>query len=124
MKSLRLAFKLVVRDWRSGELTILATALFIAVAAATAVSMLGDRLNRTITLQAAEFLGADLSVNGHQPPPSEWRVRAEQLGLQSAQTAEFSSVLVEHEELLLVGVKAVPEAYPLRGALKTMVTGG
>jgi putative ABC transport system permease protein len=114
-----LALKLLARDWRSGELTLLVMALFIAVTAATAVSLLGDRLERTMTRQAAEFLGADLSVNGHQVPPTQWQQQAHDLGLQSAVTAEFSSMLVENEALLLVGVKAIPEGYPLRGALKT-----
>lgn len=115
---LRLALKLILRDWRGGELTILAAALFIAVAATTVVTLLGDRLNRTMRLQAAEFLGADLSVNGHRPPPPDWSAEAVRLGLKAAATAEFSSVLVENEELLLVGVKAVPAGYPLRGALR------
>lgn len=115
----RLAFKLAARDWRSGELTILVAALFVAVAASTAVSLLGDRLNRTMSLQAAEFLGADLSVGGHEPPSSEWTAEAAALGLQSSATSEFSSVLIENEELLLVGVKAVAEGYPLRGVVKT-----
>ncbi len=118
-KLTRLALKLLFRDWRSGELTILAAALFIAVTAMTTVTLLGDRLNRTMTLQAAAFLGADLSVSGHLPPPAEWSAEAVRLGLQAVETVEFSSVLVENEELLLVGVKAVPAGYPLRGALTT-----
>jgi putative ABC transport system permease protein len=116
---LKLAFKLVIRDGRSGELTILLSALFIAVAASTAVSLLGDRLTRTMALQAAEFLGADLSVSGHHPPPPEWNAEAEKLGLKTSATSEFSSVLIEGEELLLVGVKAVAEGYPLHGAVRT-----
>jgi putative ABC transport system permease protein len=117
----KLAFKLVVRDWRSGELTILMAALIIAVAASTAVSLLGDRLTRTMNLQAAEFLGGDLSVGGHEAPSPAWNTEAAAQGLQSSRTTEFSSVLIENDELLLVGVKAVAEGYPLRGALKTTV---
>lgn len=120
-KIFKLAFKLVARDWRSGELGILAAALFVAVAASTAVSLLGDRLNRTMSLQAAEFLGADLSVGGHETPSPEWYLEARRRGLATSSTAEFSSVLIENEELLLVGVKAVSAGYPLRGAVKTTV---
>ncbi len=115
----KLAFKLVARDWRSGELTILAAALIVAVGASTAVSLLGDRLNRTMSLQAAEFLGGDLAVSGHGPPPPEWEAQAAGMGLRRSRTAEFSSVLVENGELLLVGIKAVAAGYPLRGAVKT-----
>ncbi len=115
----KIAFKLLARDWRSGELAILSAALFIAVAATTAVSLLGDRLSRTMSLQAAEFLGADLSVGSHEPPSPDWAVQAAALGLRASRTSEFSSVLVENDELLLAGIKAVAEGYPLRGAVKT-----
>lgn len=120
--NLSLAFKLVRRDWRSGELSILVAALIIAVAGATAVSLLGHRLTRTMTHQAAEFLAADLVVSGHRPATEEWRQKAVELGLEAARTVEFASVLVEGDEMLLCGVKAVSAGYPLRGALR--VSGG
>ncbi|BBL75697.1 ABC transporter permease [Methylomagnum ishizawai] len=117
--SFKLAFKLVGRDFRSGELTLLLAALVVAVAASTAVSLLGDRLNRTMALQAAEFLGADLSVASHGPPDPAWTVEAGRLGLAHSATAEFPSVLMENGEILLAGVKSVAVGYPLRGAVKT-----
>ena len=118
-RHLALALKLVRRDWQGGELLILLTALLIAVSATTAILMLGDRLHRSLQLQAAEFIGADLAVAGHTPPPSNWTTEAASLGLEAAQTTEFSTVLVEHGELLLVSVKAVSSHYPLRGRLST-----
>lgn len=118
-RNFKLALKLVLRDWRSGELTILMAALLIAVASSTAVSLLGDRLTRTMSLQAAEFLAADLVIAGHQDPPPIWRQQASAQELRVSGTAEFSSVLIENDELLLVGVKAVEEGYPLRGVLRT-----
>lgn len=114
-----LAGKLLLRDWRSGELGILLAALIVAVAASTTVGLLSERLNRTLSLQAAEFLGADLSVSGHATPAPEWDTEAAARTLRSSHTAEFASVLIENDELLLVGVKAVAAGYPLRGALKT-----
>jgi putative ABC transport system permease protein len=117
-KNLALALRLVRRDWRSGELSILVTALIIAVTGATAVSLLGHRLTRTMTNQAAEFLAADLVVSGHRPAPDEWRDKARELTLKTARTVEFPSVLVENEEILLTGVKAVSPGYPLRGVLR------
>jgi len=118
-KNFKLALRLVARDWHSGELTILVVALLIAVASSTAVSLLGDRLTRTMNLQAAEFLAADLVIAGHQEPPAAWRQQAFAQGLRAAGTTEFSSVLIETDELLLVGVKAVEEGYPLHGSLRT-----
>ncbi|WP_045226537.1 ABC transporter permease [Methyloterricola oryzae] len=117
-----LALRLVRRDWHSGELLVLMLALLIAVASATAVSLLGHRLTRTMTLQAAEFLAADLSVRDHDPLPADWDEEARTLGLRHARTVEFSSVLVENEDMLLCGIKAVSPGYPLRGALRSTLT--
>ncbi|QSA97627.1 ABC transporter permease [Methylococcus sp. EFPC2] len=117
--TLALAWKLLRRDWRSGELSLLLTALIIAVAGVTAVSLLGHRMNRTMTAQAAEFMAADLLVRARELPPADWFARAESLRLRHARLVEFPSVLVEGDEILLCGIKAAGPGYPLRGALKT-----
>jgi len=119
MSRFNLALRLLWRDSRSGELTILILALIIAVTSSTTIALFSDRLQRTMTNQTAEFLAADLVISSPTPVPSEWLTKATQLNLAQARTAEFSSVLIEHEELLLVGIKAVSAAYPLRGFLKT-----
>ena len=119
MSRFNLALRLLWRDSRSGELTILIVALIIAVTSSTTIALFSDRLQRTMTNQTAEFLAADLVISSPTPVPSEWLTKATQLNLAQARTAEFSSVLIEHEELLLAGIKAVSAAYPLRGFLKT-----
>ncbi|WP_262964777.1 ABC transporter permease [Methylobacter psychrophilus] len=119
MSRFNLALRLLWRDSRSGELTILILALIIAVTSSTAIALFSDRLQRTMTNQAAEFLAADLVISGPSPIAAEWLAKATQLDLAQAQTAEFSSVLIEHDELLLSGIKAVSASYPLRGFLKT-----
>ena len=119
MSRFNLALRLLWRDSRSGELTILILALIIAVTSSTAIALFSDRLQRTMTNQTAEFLAADLVIASPAPIPAEWLARAMQLDLAQARTAEFSSVLIEHDELLLAGIKAVSAAYPLRGFLKT-----
>ncbi|HEY8095183.1 MAG TPA: FtsX-like permease family protein, partial [Methylobacter sp.] len=121
MTRFNLALRLLWRDSRSGELTILALALIIAVTSSTAISLFADRLQRTMTTQAAEFMAADLVIASPAEIPAEWLDKATQLNLAQAQTLEFSSVLMEHDELLLVGIKAVSAAYPLRGFLKTTI---
>ena len=119
MSRFNLALRLLWRDSRSGELTILILALIVAVTSSTAIALFSDRLQRTMNEQAAEFLAADLAIASPAPIPVEWLAKAMQLNLAQARTAEFSSVLIEHEELLLAGIKAVSAAYPLRGFLKT-----
>lgn len=119
MNRLGLALRLLKRDASSGELTLLVVALIIAVSSSTAISLFADRMHRTMNTQAAEFLAADLAIRSAEPVPTEWLDKARELGLKQARTAEFSTVLIENDELLLVGVKAVSPLYPLRGELKT-----
>lgn len=118
MTRLLLALKLLRRDSRSGELTILIIALLIAVAGSTTVSLFADRLHRTMTNQSAEFLAADLAVRSSSAPPAKWSDKARELNLNEAQATEFASVLMENNELMLVSVKSVSDLYPLRGFLK------
>jgi putative ABC transport system permease protein len=120
MSRFNLALRLLWRDSRSGELTILLVALIIAVTSSTAISLFADRLQRTMSTQAADFLAADLVITSPQPVPQHWLKKAREMRLKMAKTAEFSSVLIEHDEMLLAGIKAVSESYPLRGHLKTM----
>jgi putative ABC transport system permease protein len=122
MTRFNLALRLLWRDSRSGELTILLLALIIAVTSSTATALFSDRLERTMTTQTAEFLAADLVIASPAPVPAEWLARAIQLNLAQARTAEFSSVLIEHDELLLAGIKAISADYPLRGFLKITTT--
>lgn len=117
MKRFKLALRLLFRDCRSGEMTILIFALLIAVTSTTAISLFADRLQRTLSTQAAEFMAADLVITSPAPLPPAWLDKAAELRLNSAHTTEFSSVLIENDELLLAGIKAASSNYPLRGHL-------
>ncbi len=118
MNRFKLALRLLWRDGRSGELTILFCALIIAVSGSTTISLFTDRLQATMNRQAAEFLAADLVISSPQPITSDWLQRATEINLKQSQAIEFSSVLMENNELLLSSVKAVTHLYPLRGHLK------
>lgn len=118
MKQLRLALRAFLRDLKSGEIRVLALALCIAVASVTAVGFFTDRIGRAMERQAADVLAADLRVNAGQPLDPVLQEKAGELGLTSARTAQFPSVVInEEDESLLVAVKAVSEEYPLRGRL-------
>lgn len=114
----RLALRLLVRDWRAGELGILVTALVIAVAASTTIGFFTDRLGRGMVNQSAEFLGADLALRSPRPVEPAWLAEARQQGLQQTETLEFASVVVAGDALQLSSVKAVQEGFPLRGVLR------
>lgn len=115
----KLSVRLLLRDWRSGELNILILALVIAVGSTATTGLFTDRLHRTMSLQAASFLAADMVVTGHTVPSEQWLEKAAASQLQTARTSEFSSVILNQEALLLSGIKAVSEGYPLRGRMKT-----
>lgn len=122
MNSFLLAMRLLWRDSRAGELTVLFLALLIAVTCSAAITLFSDRLNQTMTIQTAEFLAADMVITSHAPVPETWLKKADELGLVQAEIAEFSSVLMENDEFLLASIKAVSDEYPLRGALKTTLS--
>jgi putative ABC transport system permease protein len=121
MSRFKLAMRLLKRDGRSGELTLLVLALLIAVASSTTISLFVDRLQRTLSLQAAEFLAGDLVIASPSPILDDWLKQGQSLDLHQTQTTEFSSVLLENQQMLLASIKAVSQDYPLRGFLKTRV---
>jgi len=115
----RLAMRLMIRNWHSGEQRILVTALVIAVAASTAIGFFTDRLGRGMANQSSDFLGADLALVSPRPVDADWLNEARARGLRATETLEFASVVVGGEELLLSSVKAVQDGFPLRGRLRT-----
>ena len=64
-----------LRDWRAGELRVLAMALVIAVAAITSVAFFADRVGQALARDAHQLLGADLVLVADQPWPRESRGR-------------------------------------------------
>ncbi|MDD3518837.1 MAG: ABC transporter permease, partial [Chromatiales bacterium] len=116
--ALRYSWVTLAREWRAGELRVLAAALLIAVAAVSSVSFFTDRVQRAMALQATELLGADLVVVSPQAPPDEWADEARRRGLDVARTVTFPSVALAGDVAQLAEVKAVSAAYPLRGRLR------
>jgi len=117
--SLRLAWKLLRRDWRAGELTVLIAALLVAVAAMTGVAFLTDRVGQAVALRAAESLAADLRVDSTRPVSESYADLAAENGLRSARITRMPSVVFAGESNTLAAVRAVTDGYPLRGKLKT-----
>jgi putative ABC transport system permease protein len=117
-----LAGRQTLRDFRAGELRLLALAVLLAVAALTAVGFFADRLNQGLTRDAGALLGGDAIVGSDKPAPPELVERAAEMGLLSATSTSFPSMGRAPDDLggasRLVAVKAVSEAYPLRGQLR------
>ena len=108
-----------LREWRSPELRVLASALVIAVAAVAAVGFFTDRVDRGMTQQAATLLGGDVAVVSNAPIPERWLDAARQRGLNATRSATLPSVLfTPDDDSQLVSVRAVDRDWPLRGEVQ------
>ena len=85
---LGLAWRMLKRELRAGELRLLFFALCVAVAAVSAVGFLTDRVGRALEMEARQMLAADLLLVADQPLPDELRAAAQSRGLQTGQTME------------------------------------
>jgi putative ABC transport system permease protein len=116
--NLPLPLKMLLRDWRAGELRVLALALVIAVASVTSVAFFADRVWQALTREANQMLGADvLLVSDHAFAP-ELRDEIAARGLARADGVSFVSMARTGEAAQLAGIKAVSTGYPLRGKLR------
>ena len=117
-----LAWRQTSRDFRAGELRLLAIAVLLAVAALTAVGFFADRLSAGLARDAGQLLGGDAVVASDRPALPELAAKARELGLSVAETASFPSMArapdAQGGATRLVAVKAVGPAYPLRGRLQ------
>jgi putative ABC transport system permease protein len=107
------------RDWRAGELRILAAALVIAVASVTSVAFFADRVRQALVQEAHQLLGGDVVLAADHPWAASLRDEIAARGLRVAEATTFISMARAGERAQLAGVKAVSDAYPLRGRLRT-----
>ena len=123
-----LAWRQLLRDFRAGELRLLALAVVLAVAALTAVGVFAQRIDRGLMRDARQLLGADALLVGDYPIPRTFGEQALSAGLKTARTVSFVSMGRAEESkggtARLVSVKAVGSGYPLRGQIKRVAANG
>jgi putative ABC transport system permease protein len=108
----------VGRELKSGEVRVLVAALALAVAAMTAVGFFTDRVAQSVQARSAEVLAADLVLRSNRPIPAGQEALATELGLATARTASFPSVVLAGDESALADIEGVQAGYPLRGHLR------
>ena len=128
MKTFALALRLVARDFRAGELRVLAAAIVLAVASVGTVAFFADRVKAGLAQQANLLLGADLMISGDRPLPSSFADEARRRGLATSPAIRFNSMVQAADApasgaAVLTDVKAVAEGYPLRGAIALVEPG-
>ena len=119
-KVLRLALRMLARDWRAGELTVLAAALVLAVGSMGTVGFFADRVKSALTSQASLLLGADAMISSDRPLPDTFANDARARGLDVSPVVRFNSMVQKpgsDAAPVLANVKAVADGYPLRGAI-------
>ncbi|NCZ75801.1 MAG: FtsX-like permease family protein, partial [Betaproteobacteria bacterium] len=113
-----LFFRLLARDFRAGQLSLLGLALAVSVFAMTTVLSLADRFERSLQSRAASLLAADVLLVSDRPIQPELLEQAKAQGLGVMQTAVFPAMVSVGEQTMLASIKAVSSSYPLRGRLE------
>jgi putative ABC transport system permease protein len=115
---IKLAMRMLARDWRAGEQRLLALALVVAVGSVTTVAFFADRVGRSLTSEASQLLGADLVVVSDKPIAESFGQQARNLGLSTTAAVRFPSMTQYAGRTMLTEVKAIASGYPLRGKLR------
>ena len=115
----QLALRLLRREWKSGTLSVLVTALLVAIISHTAISHFTDRVNRAMMAENANhLLGGDLVLSSSRPFSDEVPGKARKFALQTAEVKRFVTVISAADAFQLTSVKAVGEHYPLKGNVR------
>jgi putative ABC transport system permease protein len=109
------ALRLLRRDLASGRLLVMLLAAVVAVASATSINLLVTRVERVMLAESSALLAGDLALTSSDPIATETIAQARAAGLTTALTVTLRSVVGAGETLQLVRLKAVDDAYPLRG---------
>jgi putative ABC transport system permease protein len=109
------SWRMLLRDWRAGELRVLGFALVIAVASVTSVAFFADRVSQALVRDAHQLLGADLVLVSDHPWKGDFPSDSR---LAYAEGLNFISMAFAGDRNQLAGVKAVSPNYPLRGRLR------
>jgi putative ABC transport system permease protein len=115
MTLLRLSTRQFRRGWKSGEYTVMAAALGLALAAVSAVGFFTARVRTAVVEQSGESLAADLVLQSGEAIPAHLGADARAAGAVTATVMDFSTVLVVGQITQLADVHAVSAGYPLRG---------
>lgn len=111
-------FKHIIRDLKSGELTLLSLISFIVVLGMSATFLLTSGVRSSIQNTAGTLLGADKVISSPLPIVDALPHLAQKFHLKTTSTLTFLSMLVQSETMALAEVKAIDNAFPLKGNLR------
>jgi putative ABC transport system permease protein len=115
--------KLAWRDSRRqrARLLLFVSSIIIGIAALVAINSFSENLQKDINGQARELLGADLAIDGLNPPPPSVAHVMDSIGGSRTRIVSFLSMAYfpQKEGTRPVQVKAQEGTYPFYGSLKT-----
>ena len=118
-----LLLKLAWRDSRRNRarLLLFVSSIILGIAALVAINSFSENLQKDINGQAKELLGADLVIDGLNPPNPSVRALMDSLGGERSQMVSFLSMAYfpKSEGTRPVQVKAQRGIYPFYGDLIT-----
>ena len=114
---LKIAWRLFVREFGRGELTIIFLSIVLAVSSVMALSSVTDRVEQAIMSKSAAFIAADRDLRSAHPIDEEVTEYAQQLGLNTDRHIYFNSMAFAGDEMNIAVIKAVTPSYPLKGEL-------
>jgi putative ABC transport system permease protein len=97
---------------------LLCLSTVITISIVTASQLFTHRIGLFLDRQASELLAADLLLQSSEQLPADFISRAQSMGLDTATTVSLRTAIFIADEAQLVELKAVSDAYPLRGALE------
>jgi len=118
MMAFNLAWRLFKHEARRGELTIILLAIVLSVASVLSLSLFSERLQQALTDKSAEFIAADSQLRSRNPVDPMWIEEAGKYELNTAYQLSTRSMVFAGDALALSDVRAVDNAYPLKGKVK------
>ncbi len=114
---MRLALRLLYREWRSGEISIMFVALIIAIAMSSGLSSISQRMQSGIEEHSRQFTAADSILRSREVIDPQWLHKARNMDLTYTRSVRFPSMLFNDTGQQLSLVKAIAFGYPLQGQL-------
>lgn len=114
---MRLFSSLFRQSLHSGGMVLFIIALVLAISATTALTFSNQQLKQAINQQAGELIASDMVLSSTLPLDEKWRQSAHTFHLTTSEVVLFSSMAHVNEQFTMVNVKAIDNAFPLRGTL-------
>lgn len=109
---------LLKQSFKSSGVYLLIIALILAISATTALKFSNEQIQNAVALQAAEMLAGDLVLTDSEKLDPKWKAQATALDLKQSEVTVFSSMAYTNDQFVMVNVKAIDQAFPLRGELR------